>query len=265
MSRTYAATGIILKGISLGEADRLLTILSPEFGLIRAVAPGARKSKSSLRGRCELFATNQFFLSQGRSLDRILQIETVKIHPGLSQNAGKLAAGQYLIEVLLCLVHEGQPQIELYSLFQEHLQRLAELRAGKSLHAHLAQAVFHLLALGGFAPQVQACALTQKIITPDFSDPRWRVSFSHENGGLVTSNFSRPVVRLTALELTLLQHLGEPELPTLENVLSQNSLRTLRAGHWISLEHLLRDYAQYHLEQTFRAAPLVDSLVEFTF
>ena len=49
MSRTYQATGINLKGMPLGEADRLVTILSPEYGLIRAVAPGARKHKSKLR------------------------------------------------------------------------------------------------------------------------------------------------------------------------------------------------------------------------
>ncbi|UWU45655.1 Recombination protein O N terminal [Limnospira platensis C1] len=50
MSRTYKATGIILKAIPLGESDRLLTILTPEFGLMRVVAPGARKSRSRLGG-----------------------------------------------------------------------------------------------------------------------------------------------------------------------------------------------------------------------
>ncbi len=55
MSRTYQATGINLQGMAFGEADRLLTILTAEYGLIRAIAPGARKYKSSLRGRSELY------------------------------------------------------------------------------------------------------------------------------------------------------------------------------------------------------------------
>jgi DNA repair protein RecO (recombination protein O) len=75
--KTYQATGIILKGMPLGEADRLVTILTSEFGLIRGVAPGARKPKSSLRGRCELFVVNQFSLAKGRSLDKITQAETL--------------------------------------------------------------------------------------------------------------------------------------------------------------------------------------------
>jgi DNA repair protein RecO (recombination protein O) len=51
MSRTYKATGINLKTQVLGESDKIVTILTPEFGLIRAVAPGARKHNSSLGGR----------------------------------------------------------------------------------------------------------------------------------------------------------------------------------------------------------------------
>ncbi|MGD1921049.1 MAG: recombination protein O N-terminal domain-containing protein [Pleurocapsa sp.] len=41
MSQKYKATGIILKGSSLKESDRLVTVLTPEYGLIRAFAPGA--------------------------------------------------------------------------------------------------------------------------------------------------------------------------------------------------------------------------------
>ncbi|MEY2856128.1 MAG: hypothetical protein RLZZ74_437, partial [Cyanobacteriota bacterium] len=43
MNQKYKATGIVLKGSSLKENDRLVTVLTPEYGLIRAVAPGAKK------------------------------------------------------------------------------------------------------------------------------------------------------------------------------------------------------------------------------
>jgi DNA repair protein RecO (recombination protein O) len=51
MSRTYQTTGINLKSSPIGEADRLVTILTSDYGLIRVIAPGARKPKSSLGGR----------------------------------------------------------------------------------------------------------------------------------------------------------------------------------------------------------------------
>jgi DNA repair protein RecO (recombination protein O) len=50
MSQTYRATGINLKAVPMGETDRLITVLTPEFGLVRGIAPGSRKHKSRLGG-----------------------------------------------------------------------------------------------------------------------------------------------------------------------------------------------------------------------
>ncbi|BFM40684.1 DNA repair protein RecO [Synechocystis sp. LKSZ1] len=265
MSRCYDVTGIILKSLPLGEADRLLTILSPERGLMRVVAPGARQGKSPLRGRCEIFATNQFHLSQGRSLARILHIDSLQSPPHLSQDVGKLAAGQYLVEVVLRLGSENQAQTDLYNLLQEHLQRLARLHPEQSLHAYLAQALFHLLALEGFAPQVHHCCVSQKPITPDFIDSHWRIGFSAEQGGLIELPVPGRVAKINALTLMLLQHLAEPTLPDPQQILPPTLARAFRDKYWIDLEHLLRDYAQHHLDHRFKAAALLDTLVDLAF
>jgi DNA repair protein RecO (recombination protein O) len=265
MSRCYDVTGIILKSMPLGEADRLLTILSPERGLMRAVAPGARQGKSPLRGRCELFATNLFHLSQGRSLARILHIDSLQSPPNLSQEVGKLAAGQYLVEMALCLGSEDQAQADLYNLLQEHLQRLAHLQSEQSLHGHLAQALFHLLALEGFAPQVHHCCLSQQPITPNFTDSRWRIGFSAEQGGLIELPAPGRIVKINAITLLLLQHLAGATLPAPQQILPPTLTRAFRDKYWIDLEHLLRDYAQHHLDHRFKAASLLDTLVELEF
>ncbi|NEQ13780.1 MULTISPECIES: DNA repair protein RecO [unclassified Moorena] len=193
MSQTYKATGINLKSIPLGEADRLVTILTRELGLIRVVAPGARKQKSKLGGRSGLFVVNQLLLAKGRSLDKIIQAETTESYPGLSQELSKLAASQYLAELVLCHALSEQPQEELYELLNEHLRRLEQLPkitanpSGLSLVlAHLSHGVFHLLALAGIAPQVQLCCITQHTLSPDLTDPNWRVGFSVEAGGTIS-------------------------------------------------------------------------------
>ena len=121
MSRTYKATGINLKTQVLGESDKIVTILTPEFGLIRAVAPGARKHNSSLGGRSGMFVVNELLIAKGRSLDKITQAQTLKTYPGLAKDLGKLAASQYLAEIVLCEALSEQPQEELYELFNEHL------------------------------------------------------------------------------------------------------------------------------------------------
>jgi DNA repair protein RecO (recombination protein O) len=193
MSRTYKATGIILKSMPLGEADKLLTILTREFGLIRVVAPGARKQNSKLGGRSSLFVVNELLLAQGRTLDKITQAETLESYPGLSKNLGKLAASQYLAEIVLCHALSEQPQEELYELLNEHLRRLERLPSSNDPHseassvlAHLSHGIFHLLALAGIAPQVQECCVTQHSLQPDFTDPDWRVGFSVDAGGTVS-------------------------------------------------------------------------------
>jgi DNA repair protein RecO (recombination protein O) len=66
--------------------------LTREFGLIKAVAPGVRKQRSSIGGRSELFVVNELLIAKGRSLDKITQASTVESYPGLSRNLGKLSA-----------------------------------------------------------------------------------------------------------------------------------------------------------------------------
>jgi DNA repair protein RecO (recombination protein O) len=285
MSKTYQATGIILKGMPLGEADRLVTILTPEFGLIRAVAPGARKHKSSLRGRSELFVVNQLLMTRGRSLDKIIQAETIESYPGLSRDVVKLAGGQYLAELALSLALSEQPQGELYTLLNEHLRRLEQQAPPHALHPYLAQALFHLLIVAGLGPQVQACCLSQASLTANFNDPLWRVGFSFEAGGLV--NLARqespdqpskkpeterqlltwpPInTKLGAVELSLLQHLGGQGLPQAAEILPQQGQNIPLEVAWMRVERLLRDYAQYQVGRSFRSAVLLDRLSPLEF
>ncbi|HEY9668152.1 MAG TPA: DNA repair protein RecO [Coleofasciculaceae cyanobacterium] len=258
MSRTYKATGINLKSMPLGEADKLVTILTREYGLVRAVAPGARKQNSKLGGRSDLFVVNELLLAKGRSLDKITQVETLQTYPGLSKNLAKLAASQYLAEIVLCHALSEQPQEELYELLNEHLRRLEGLPNTNDTHsgvssvlAHLSHGIFHLLALAGIAPQVRVCCVTQHSLQPDFTDPDWRVGFSIDAGGTVSlplhelevGRLSRPVLvrgdrfqvngdepmpvqtppprlntKLDAIELTLLQQLASAELPQLRTL-----------------------------------------------
>ena len=103
MSQTYQTCGIVLSRKNLGENDRLVTLLTPDFGLVRAIAPGARKYRSSLGGRVELFVVNDLLIVKGRSIDRIIQAQTIASHARLAQDLGKLTASQYLAELVLCM------------------------------------------------------------------------------------------------------------------------------------------------------------------
>jgi len=169
----------------MGESDRLLTILTREHGLVRAVAMGARKHNSRLGGRSGLFVVNELLIAKGRSLDKVTQAETLESYPKLGQDLKKLTASQYLAEICLYQALSQQPQEELFLLLNEHLKRI-EQAPSSWVVAHLTQAVFQLLILGGVAPQVHFCCMTQQPICPNLADPDWQTGFSIAAGGAIT-------------------------------------------------------------------------------
>lgn len=295
MSKTYQVTGINLKAQALGESDRIVTILTKEFGLIRAVAPGARKHNSSLGGRSGMFVVNELLIAKGRSLDKITQAQTVKTYPGLTKDLGKLAASQYLAEIVLSQALSEQPQEELYELLNEHLNRLEAVSNNEaSILAHLSQGVFHLLALAGLTPQVQVCCLTQRPLIPNFTNPQWQVGFSISAGGTVCletwedlrkqkekerqinsarmrSPHSPTTPAKTISGYQTVMH--RQELPVISGRLNAKELdilqqlsqpeimqiSTTKDNDWLAVEQILRHYAQYHLGHPIRSATLIDS------
>jgi DNA repair protein RecO (recombination protein O) len=286
MSKTYKATGINLKVQAFGESDRIITVLTREFGIIKAIAPGARKHHSSLGGRSGMFVVNELLVAKGRSLDKITQAQTVKSYPGLAKDLGKLAASQYLAELVLCQALSEHPQEELYELLNEHLSRIEAVPSNKNktVLAYLAHAVFQFLAIAGLTPQVYICCLSQCPLKPDFTDSKTQVGFSITSGGVVSlSEWKRiknkltkeekeekqtkegerdyqtvihqeeiPTIfcRLNAKELNLLQRLPERE------IMPEDSAKD---SSWLLIEQILRNYAQYHFGQIIRSAALIDS------
>jgi DNA repair protein RecO (recombination protein O) len=185
MSRTLRLIGINLKAAPMGEADRILTILSPEHGLMRLTAPGARKQNSRLGGRSGLFVVNDLLVAKGKSIDKTTQAETLESFPGLGRDLTKLTAGQYLAEIALHQALTEQPQADLYYLFTEHLSRI-ERATEEEVLSCLAHAVYQLLALAGLAPQVQQCCLSNAVLEPDLDDSDWQIGFSIEAGGAIS-------------------------------------------------------------------------------
>ena len=185
MGATYKATGINLKSMPMGENDRLLTILTREFGLIRAIAPGSRKHESTLRGRSGLFVVNTLLLVPGKSLDKIIQAESNASFPKLSQDLGKLTAAQYLAELCLYQALSDQPQMELFEALCDALTRLEAVEGERAI-AILVEGIVQMLYLAGVIPEVEHCSVTRKPIPPDTSDSRWRVGFHPAAGGVVS-------------------------------------------------------------------------------
>lgn len=79
---------MVLRTQKLGEADRIIWLLTSEHGQIRAVAKGVRRTTSKFGARLEPFSVVDIQLHRGRSLDTIIQVETIASH-------GELLAADY--------------------------------------------------------------------------------------------------------------------------------------------------------------------------
>ena len=95
----YRDEAIVLLTQRLGEADRIVTMLSKQHGQIRAVAKGVRKTSSRLGARVEPFSHVDLMLASGKSLEIISQAETIYSYGSqLALDYPKWTAGQAMLE-----------------------------------------------------------------------------------------------------------------------------------------------------------------------
>ncbi|MFZ0530022.1 MAG: DNA repair protein RecO [Propionicimonas sp.] len=159
---TYRDEAVVLRTHKLGEADRIITLLSREHGKVRAVARGVRRTSSKFGGRLEPFSHVDLQFATGRTLDVITQAVTLHAYSEpLAHDYQRYTTGQVMIETADRLVAEtGEPSLQQYQLL---VGALHALTSGTSdgprppamvMDAYLLRAV----AMAGYAPSLGACA-----------------------------------------------------------------------------------------------------------
>jgi hypothetical protein len=109
--RTYRSEAIVLRRVDFGEADRMLTLYSREFGKIRALAKGARKPQTRKAGHIELFMRSDFMFAEGRSIDIVTQAELVEPYAALRNDLVRTTYAAYAAELIDGLTAEAEPKL----------------------------------------------------------------------------------------------------------------------------------------------------------
>lgn len=151
----YREQGVVLRTQKLGEADRIVTLLTLGRGLLRAAAKGVRRTSSKFGARLEPFMVADLQLYEGRTLDTITQASTLGAYgPHISEDYDRYRAGSVMVETAERL-SEGGPAPEQYRLLVGALRTLAQgalppelLRDGYLLRA---------MAAAGWAPGFDQC------------------------------------------------------------------------------------------------------------
>ncbi|QOL32905.1 DNA repair protein RecO [Bifidobacterium eulemuris] len=236
----YRDEGVVLRTAKLGEADRIVTLLTRGHGKVRAVAKGVRRTKSRFGGRLEPFMRVDVLIAEGRSLDVISQAESVAAYGGaIAADFDTYGAASIVVETVDKLIDVQMEHVgEQYRLLIAALAALAR-------HTHDPKAiggsyVMRALSLAGWSPRLGACVVCGGIPTEYLSIPA---------GGV-----------MCAIDHT-------PESQRVDSsVLAQ--FHALVTGDWNVLdggtlesatERLVEEWGEYYLERPIRSLRLLDS------
>jgi DNA repair protein RecO (recombination protein O) len=238
----YRDEGIVLRTQKLGEADRIVTVLTRRHGKVRAVAKGVRRTKSKFGARLEPFSHVDLQLWTGRSLDIVNQAESIRAYgTGIAADYPAYTAGTAVLETADRLTsEEKEPSLRLFLLVVGALRALSDgvHPPGLVLDAFLLRA----MSVAGWEPALSDCARC--------AEPGPHRHFSVPAGGTVCPG-CRPTGSATPNAITI-------EL--MEALLSGNwtvADASLQA-HRREGSGLVAALLQWHLERGLRSLSLVD-------
>lgn len=237
---TYRDEAVVLRTHKLGEADRIVTMLSRQHGKIRAVAKGVRRTSSKFGSRLEPMMVADVQCYVGRSLDIIQQAESLGSYGALiADDYAAYTAGSAMIETA-DKITDDDGSLQQYLLLVGALRSLArgEHHPSLTLDSYLLRS----LSIAGWAPSFIDCAVT--------GAPGPHTVFVAQLGGVVADEVAPP---------------GSPRLDLDTLAL----LAALLAGQWDVAEAagdrsrsqasgVVAAYTQFHLERTLRSLQHVD-------
>jgi DNA repair protein RecO (recombination protein O) len=171
-SRLYRSHAVVLRRRDYNDADRILTVFTPNYGKLELIAKGVRKTTSRKAGHLELFAHTSLLVAQARTWDIITEAVTVESFTALRSDLERISQAAYLCELVDCLTEaedENQPLWDLLVAALTELNAISNVAdAGTSSDPGLLLrwCELHLLSLAGFQPQFFECLQCGRDLEP---------------------------------------------------------------------------------------------------
>lgn len=240
--RLYRDRAVVLRQHKLGEADRIITLLTREHGLVRAVAKGVRRTRSKFGARLEPFAHIDVQLHPGRNLDIVTQVQAIDAFASdIVSDYGRYTSGCAILETAERLAGEERaPAPALHRLTVGALRAIAD--GGRPRELVLDAYLLRAMGITGWAPALVECARC--------AAPGPHRAFHVAAGGSVCVH-CRPSGSVTppqaVLELMVALHDGDWAVAEASSSAHRSQASGLVAAH-----------LQWHLERQLRTLPLVE-------
>ena len=240
----YRDSAVVLRVTKLGEADRIVTLLTRRGGKVRAVAKGVRRTRSKFGGRLEPFSHVDLQLYAGRNLDIVTQAETLDpFGATLAADYPRYTCAAAIAETAERLTaEEREPSLRLYLLVVSALRALTDRARVPTLV--LDAFLLRAMVLAGWAPALRECARCGS------AGPH--VAFHVPSGGVLCPDCrtnSSGAVRPAPATIDLMAALTEGVWEVADA--SGPSSRREASG-------LVAALLQWHLERGLRSLPMVD-------
>lgn len=151
--RFYKTHGIVLKRQDFGEADRLITFFTKEYGKIKVLAKGVRKITSRRAGHLEVFEETKCTLYQGKTFDTVTEVTRINTTQFPRENLATVSYAYYLCELVDLLLPERQEHTDIYEVFQYSLLSLMTAENQRSMDMIVSQAALEFLRVLGYLPE----------------------------------------------------------------------------------------------------------------
>lgn len=176
----YVTDTINLKSYNLNDADKIVLMYSKDNGLIKGVAKGVKKPKSKLGARMDLLVANTCQFLKGRSMDTILQAQTINNFRKSREDINKLMLSSYVSELIINF-GEGSESAskEIYELLYKTLNKIALAQDKKTSLIAVIKFQLKLLLIMGFCVELDTCLCCGEQVLDE------NMYFSSSMGGII--------------------------------------------------------------------------------
>lgn len=126
MTDVYTVEAIVLRTDDFGDANRVVTLFTKEFGKVEANAYGCRRSRSPLSGAMQMFNHISATLARGAKVDTIRDADIVNFYDALTTDLERLAYASLLFEIVNRMTLPRQSEIETFDLLKNSLPALSK-------------------------------------------------------------------------------------------------------------------------------------------
>jgi len=186
MAIHYRTQGFILKKKDLGEADRIFTIFTRDFGKLEILAKAIRKIGSKLRGGIELFYLSDIEFIQGKTHKTLTDTILIESFLNLRKDLKRLKIAFDISEMIDSLIRGEEKDEKIWKLLRETFERLNKIYLSiKECWLIYYYFLWNFLSILGYKPQLNFCSICQKKLVPQ------DLYFSFQEGGVICANCSK--------------------------------------------------------------------------